>query len=455
MKKLARLSLLLATIMLLILTSCGSGNVKPPFSEVSLGDSEGTVLETYGQTPPSGTCNSGGNYYEYPCNYLNSDGKITINTNSEGTVCNLLWSSDALSADEFDSLVSEIKSSYTKKYGNPSFDSDVGAIWTKNNCVVSLDCVSYMNLNKINISFAKKSSGSGSSSSNSGSAVASSATAYKKGDTISATGYNLTITSVDSTPIFGDYVEADEGEEYFFFGFDLENTSEEEIDIGNFFTVSADNQKCSYISFGTTKYNDFQSASTLDSLAANRSMKRYLAATVPQDWKEIQILCPEGNAVSISREDLGSMSNNSSSSNSTTSNKDTVYGVGDTITRNGLEITLTRAGTTNYVSDGSYSYYEPDDGNTFVILFFSIKNTSDQAQRFNATSVFDVFVDNYSDSFTGFLGTEIEGYDDLSDQSYTDIPKGKSIKGYKVIQAPENFKKIELISRQGTFVIRN
>ena len=118
-----------------------------------------------------------------------------------------------------------------------------------------------------------------------------------------------------------------------------------------------------------------------------------------------------------------------------------------------MKITLTGARQTEYVSKDSYTYYEPDDGKVFVILFFDIKNASDQTQRFNALNTFDVFIDDYSDRFTSFLYTTVDDMEDLNDQDYKDILSGKSMSGYKVIEAPANWKKIELATRQGAFLI--
>ncbi len=50
-----------------------------------------------------------------------------------------------------------------------------------------------------------------------------------------------------------------------------------------------------------------------------------------------------------------------------------LFTIGDTLTRNGMKITLTGARQTEYVSKDSYTYYEPDDGKVFVILFLTSK----------------------------------------------------------------------------------
>lgn len=55
-------------------------------------------------------------------------------------------------------------------------------------------------------------------------------TVYKKGETVNGKGYTLVIDSVDATPEFEDYTDADSGTEYFFASFELENTSNTAID---------------------------------------------------------------------------------------------------------------------------------------------------------------------------------------------------------------------------------
>ncbi len=55
------------------------------------------------------------------------------------------------------------------------------------------------------------------------------------------------IDSVDATPEFEDYTDADSGTEYFFASFELENTSNTAIDLSDFFKISADGEECSLL----------------------------------------------------------------------------------------------------------------------------------------------------------------------------------------------------------------
>lgn len=457
--KTRKLLVLIMTIALaLSLFACGaSGNVKPPFSEVALGSSESDVTNAYGESEKVDELDNGGKKYSYPCTYLGVDGKVSFSIGTDGKVYRINWSYSAKSDDEFNTLVDTFKADYTKQYGDPSYENDVGTIWSGKGYTVSAETVSMMNIHRILISFLQGDSKSGSSTSsdsNTETSVESEAdplvatAVYKKGESFEGDGYKLSIDSVDATPIFDGYADADSGTEYFFAGFELENTSNADLDVNSFFTVVADGEECSFINF-YDKYNDIDAITWNTSVAAGRKIKNYFSAVVPEKWNEIQILCSDGSAVSIKHTDLGSISADENSSEST------IYYLGDTMTRNGMKITLTGARQTEYVSKDSYTYYEPADGKVFVILFFDIKNTSDQTQRFNALNTFDVFIDDYSDRFTSFLYTTVDDMEDLNDQDYKDILSGKSMSGYKVIEAPANWKKIELATRQGAFLIES
>lgn len=135
------------------------------------------------------------------------------------------------------------------------------------------------------------------------------------------------------------------------------------------------------------------------------------------------------------------------------SNESTIYYIGDTMYRNGLAITLSSAKLTDYVSYSAYSYFEPDPGEHFLILFFDITNTLNQPQKIKWLYNYDTYIDDYADSLTYFIGTEIDGVDSLYAQDGTAIPSGKSMSGYMVVKVPDGWNKVELQSRQGTFEI--
>ena len=108
-------------------------------------------------------------------------------------------------------------------------------------------------------------------------------TVYKKGETVNGKGYTLVIDSVDATPEFEDYTDADSGTEYFFASFELENTSNTAIDLSDFFKISADGEECSFINF-YDKYNGVDKIEWYTSLEAGRKAKNYFSAVVPEKW---------------------------------------------------------------------------------------------------------------------------------------------------------------------------
>ena len=269
---------------------------------------------------------------------------------------------------------------------------------------------------------------------------------YKKGDTAEGKGFSITVDSLDATPEFLNYVDADAGCEFFFVSFELENTSEKPLETNTFFTIYADGAKCETILF-YDPYDGVDWFDTYTDLEPGRKVKSYISATVPEAWNEIELECADGTAFSFARTDLGTMSATENSG------EDAVYHVGETMTRNGMQITITSATQTDYIPDFGSFYYEPAEGNHYVILMMDVTNGSNVPQKFDVSNAFDVYTVDYSAQFTWFLGTDIEGYNDLNDQDSVNIVSGKSISGYKVLEVPDGWQKIELTSRQGTIEI--
>lgn len=174
-----------------------------------------------------------------------------------------------------------------------------------------------------------------------------------------------------------------------------------------------------------------------------------MSATIPVDWQEVQLVTSDGVTFAFGHNDLGAMSRKNGSDEST------IYNIGETMYRNGLAITLSSAKLTDYVSYSSYTYFEPDAGEHFLILFFDITNTLDQPQKIKWLYNYDTFIDDYADNLTYFIGTEVDGVDSLYAQDSTAIPSGKSMSGYMVVDVPDGWQKVELQCRQGTFEIKS
>lgn len=450
MKKKALFSLFIAMAFALLLVACGGSSTKPPFSEVALNCSEQEVISAYGECENLTVNEDGGNVYQYSCVYQEKEGNISINFASDGKVKNISWMYNPQSEDEYNALVNTITEDYTKAYGKPSLTNLAGSTWNLKNANVELFTIAIRNVYKVQIVFNSSDNTNGGNDSvgigTEGTEAPSATTIYHKGEIAQGDGFTLSVSSVDATPEFMNYFDADEGYEYFFVSFELENTSSEPLATGSFLTIYADGSKCNNISF----YDPYDGVDWLDiytDLDAGRKVKSYISAVVPEDWNEIELVCADGSAFSFAHTDLGTISA------AENSGEDTSYHVGETLTRNGMQITLTSALQTDYVHDFSTYYYEPDAGNHFLILMFDIANGSSVPQRFNAFNAFDVYVDDYSSQFTGFLGTDIEGKQDVDDQDHIDILSGKSISGYKVLEVPDGWQKVELTSRQGTFEI--
>lgn len=89
---------------------------------------------------------------------------------------------------------------------------------------------------------------------------------------------------------------------------------------------------------------------------------------------------------------------------------------------------------------------KPDEGKQFVVFFIEAKNVSSEDDYFNSM-YFRFYIDGYLNGQTLLL-SDIEGYDSVSG----DVASGKMIKGYVATQAPIDWKSVELIYDDGTFV---
>lgn len=442
MKKRVLFSLLMATIFILLLAACGGSSTKPPFSEVSFDATEEEVVSKYGECDDLSIDDTGAKSYHYPCAYHDKEGVIFFDFSPDEKVECIFWHYTSQTEEEQSVLLESLVDEYTKKYGEPDLVHDMGTVWNMESMAVT---IVHLNTTNLQVVFTTGGTSDSTVSEGSGTNDLVVTSIYHKGDVAEGAEFKLTIDSVDATPVFSNYLEADEGEEYFFVSFELENTSDEPLNTTSFFKILADGEECNKISF-SDKYNGVDWLDTIADLEPGRKIKNYISATVPEKWQEVQLVCADGSAFSFTRADLGDISSTG------TSTMENIYGVGETIFRNGLEITMTKVVQTDYVPYLSTMYYEPSPGNHYIIMEFDVKNTATQPQRYNALAAFEVYVDDYSESFTGFFA-DYDGLQDLNDQTYTDILSGKSISGYQVIEAPDGWQKIELTSRQGTFEI--
>ena len=437
--------ILAAALMLALLSACGQKSMAIPFSSLTLSTTKEEVIAAYGESSNIDTATDGGETLCYESEYHGKTGRLGFHFTQDEEIKTIYWFYSADDKAEFDTLVTAIKEDMAKDFGDPMVTNDNGNIWKKGKTVATLFTVSIDGLGgiyNVNLIYSKGGDGDLDTSAPE-EAPPAAVTEYKLGDTAQGQRYALTVDSVDATPEYGDYVASDADKMFFFVSLELTNNSDAAVEAGDILKLFADDEECRW----TTLFEDYNGVDQLDtysSVEAGRKIKGYVAASVPNKWNKVQLVCDD-IAFTFTHADLGSISSQNETGEAPT------YTVGETLTRNGMKITLTGAMQTDYVPESTYLYYEPDAGNNFVVMFFDLRNDSRQSQKFNASAVFDPYVDDYSTKFTRFLGTEIEGVEALTDNDYTDILPGKSLEGYMVMEVPSGWKKIELTTRQGNF----
>lgn len=283
------------------------------------------------------------------------------------------------------------------------------------------------------------------------------------GRSISIEDLKFTLYSTESTAFVEDYDSAPYGEEYFFVALEVENNSDQSIEISSSdFAFYVDGTEAEQPSFSTYRYDDFYSLSLLDGLQleAGRKSAFYLVATVPESCDLVKLTYQGAHTFQISRKPSSSSSesnlpasSSSGAADSAATDTPPTYSVGETFSNSGFEITLTQAIQTDRLENSGFTYYAPDAGNHYVFFIFDIKNTSSTAAEFDYSSYFTAYTDDYSTMFVGFFAETFNGYKDLNTLQYIDILPDKSLTGFCALEVPDGWGTIELIARNGTFVI--
>ena len=452
------LKIALPICLIAVLSGCrGAGqDITPPYSPLSTACTEDDVIKEFGTCDAPQENTAGGTIYNYDHNYLGYEGEISYSFLPSGKLYSIYWMCNVEVEEDMQTIRQTLTEAITEQGAKPSQEKDLENCWKIGDYMYSIMTVSVFNVNHLAVACVDTSemdkmmaSDSSGKAGTSVSAPAFSGTTYGLNETAVGDGFSLTVDSVDATPEFLNYNPADSGFTYFFASFELENTGTDPLSLGNLFTVYADGEECELIHFGDP-YNSVECIATYTDLEPGRKAKNYLSATIPENWNEVHIICEDGTSFLFTTQDLGDISAVPAAQGN--GSEATVCHVGDTITRNGIDIKLTRAVQTDYISYLSTMYYEPEPGNHYIVLFFDIKNNSNQSQQFDTNSIFDLYVNDYSSFFTG-LSAEIDGIKPLNDQQYTDILPGKSMSGYEVVEAQDEKQKIELVGRQGTFEI--
>lgn len=108
-------------------------------------------------------------------------------------------------------------------------------------------------------------------------------------------------------------------------------------------------------------------------------------------------------------------------------------------------VKLLETGKYDVIGDGIMAT-KPAEGKEFVIFFMEATNTSSADDYFNQL-YFRSYVDGYLTN-TSLLLSDVNGYSAMSG----DVAAGKMIKGYIALEVPSDWKSIELIYDDGTFV---
>lgn len=112
-----------------------------------------------------------------------------------------------------------------------------------------------------------------------------------------------------------------------------------------------------------------------------------------------------------------------------------IYGVGDTVENNGIEVTLISA-----ESNAGNAYLKPGEGKMFEVLEFEIANNSGHDIVVSSLTAFEAYCDDYAANFDIRVNVL---YND-KDQLDGNVADGKKIKGVIGYEVPTDFTKLEV-----------
>lgn len=114
-------------------------------------------------------------------------------------------------------------------------------------------------------------------------------------------------------------------------------------------------------------------------------------------------------------------------------NQEETFGLNETAVFDNLKFTATALEESN-----GNDYMEPDDGNVFVGVNFTIENISDEEESVSSMLLFEGYADDvkcdYSINASVVFGDTLDGT----------IASGKKLIGYYSLEVPKDWKKLEL-----------
>lgn len=122
------------------------------------------------------------------------------------------------------------------------------------------------------------------------------------------------------------------------------------------------------------------------------------------------------------------------SSSSLSSATDEKFGINDTAVFNTIKVTADELNE----STGK-NYFEPDSGNVFVGVKFTIENTSSEDQTISSLLLFDAYYDGIKCDYS--ISANCAFNEGTLDGT---LSPGKKMTGYFAVEVPDNWKELEL-----------
>lgn len=146
----------------------------------------------------------------------------------------------------------------------------------------------------------------------------------------------------------------------------------------------------------------------------------------------ILVLVMSLSLVACSADDTPTKGESGTDKPTQTAQKDT-FGLNETAVFKDLKFTA----TTLEESKGE-QFFEPESGNVFVGVQFTIENISDEEQSVSSILLFDAYADDVKCSYSLSAAMAFDGTLDGS------LAPGKKLVGYYAVEVPESWQKLEL-----------
>jgi len=153
----------------------------------------------------------------------------------------------------------------------------------------------------------------------------------------------------------------------------------------------------------------------------------------------------DSNTTKTTAAESGSKQSEASTEKATEPAEKNVFGLNETADINGFKMTAVEFRESN-----GTEFSKPDEGKVFVIVDFEINNESKKDEHISSVLNFECYVDGYSanESLSGAVTEKTKTLDG-------DIAAGKKLKGSIALEAPEDWKEIEIIYEPTSLLISN